>query len=64
MKPETHAIMNYLSTGGWKPTRLIARYLKDEGFNVSRKRLLKILNRNARCGGIENVGGTKQKVWG
>lgn len=57
------ATMGFLSTGGWKPTRMIAKYLKDEGFKISRKKLLRILNRNAECGGIELIGGTNQKVW-
>ena len=63
MKPVQHAIINYLSTGGWKPTRMIHNYIASEGFNISRKRLLRTLNRKARCGGIDQVYETKQKIW-
>ena len=56
--------MGFLSTGGCKSTRLIHRYLKNEGFKISRKYLLKILNENAECGGTEvTTHGTKQKIW-
>lgn len=64
MGHKQHAIMGFLSTGGWKSTRLIHKYLRDEGFKISRSYLLKILNKNAECGGIEVIGGTRQKVWG
>lgn len=63
MRRDYHVVLSFLSTGGWKPTRMIAKYLKDEGFNISRKALLKILNKVAECGGLEVVGGTSQKVW-
>jgi len=59
----TNIIVQFLSTGGWKGTRLIHDHLKERGIKVSRKCLINILNNVAERGEYVSIGGIRQMSW-
>ena len=57
------AMTEFLSSGGYKSTRAVHEHLKNKGYKVKKKHLLKLLNLYAEPGGYVYINWIRQKSW-